>query len=504
MKNPDYWAKRMSALMDAEMHKADDYGKDVSAAYRRAARSMQADIEKWCAKFADNNGISMAEARKALKKDELEEFHWTVGEYIKHGEENGISADWTKQLVNASSRVHISRLEALQIQCYERANEAIGGLENGLHDTLSSIYEDTYYHTAYEVQKAAGHGVPFAKIDTAQVDKILSKPWAADGADFSERIWKNRTQLLQELNAGLTQGIIRGDPPDKLVQHLSKRFDVSENRAQTLVQTESTFFANQAQADNFAELGVEKYEIVAALDSTTCETCAAMDGKQFPLKEEAAGINAPPFHARCRCCKAPVVEDEVLGERAARGEDGKTYDVPEDMTYNDWKAQHVDENNVADSGEDAIIKAENVVAPERTRKARPESGNFRYLSDEEFDRLTIPAKKNGAVVLRGTEDIEKHLEARNASAATIGDALLFKKDVSISDVLEEIHHFEQNISGFNNQIPEPERTILNEIDAKQFLIDNAQKYKIPRAEIDLTRKQLQSYEDELKRLKGGD
>ncbi len=361
MKNPDYWAKRMSALMDAEMHKADDYGKDVSAAYRQAARSMQADIEKWCAKFADNNGISMAEARKALKKDELEEFHWTVGEYIKHGEENGISADWIKQLVNASSRVHISRLEALQIQCYERANEATGGLENGLHDTLSSIYEDTYYHTAYEVQKAAGHGAPFAKIDTAQIDKILSKPWAADGADFSERIWKNRTQLLQELNAGLTQGIIRGDPPDKLVQHLSKRFDVSENRAQTLVQTESTFFANQAQADNFAELGVEKYEVVAALDSTTCETCAAMDGKQFPLKEEAPGINAPPFHARCRCCKAPVVEDEVPGERAARGEDGKTYDVPENMTYNEWQAQCVDsisqKDNVVNSDGSGIIKA---------------------------------------------------------------------------------------------------------------------------------------------------
>lgn len=346
--------------MDAEMHKADDYGKDVSAAYRQAARSMQADIEKWCAKFAENNGISMAEARKVLKKDELEEFHWTVEEYIKHGEENGISADWTKQLVNASTRVHINRLEALQMQCYEHAHEATDDLKSGLHDTLSSIYEDTYYHTAYEVQKAAGHGVPFAKIDTAQVDKILSKPWAADGADFSERIWKNRTQLLQELNAGLTQGIIRGDPPDKMVQHLSKRFAVSESRAQTLVQTESTFFANQAQADNFAELGVEKYEIVAALDSTTCETCAAMDGKQFPLKEEAAGINAPPFHARCRCCKAPVVEDEAPGERAARGEDGKTYYVPENMTYDEWKAQDVDnaseKSDVVSSGKSDIIK----------------------------------------------------------------------------------------------------------------------------------------------------
>ena len=41
------------------------------------------------------------------------------------------------------------------------------------------------------------------------------------------------------------------------------------------------------------------------------------------------------------------------------------------------------------------------------------------------------------------------------------------------------------------------RTILNEIDAKQYLLDNAQKYKIPRKEIELTRKQLEGYKKQL-------
>ncbi|WP_413778124.1 minor capsid protein [Caproicibacterium sp. XB1] len=340
MKNSEYWAKRMAALMDAEMHKADTYSTDVATAYRRAAKSLQADIERWYAKFADNNGISMAEARKMLRKDELEEFQWMVQEYIKHGEENGISADWEKQLINASSRVHISRLEALKLQCYQHAWEASGGLLDGLRLLLQKIYTSMYYHTAYEVQKGVGRGSPFAKIDTAQVNKVLSKPWAADGSDFSARIWKNRAQLVQELDAGLTQGIIRGDPPDKLIKHLSERFGASEHRTQALVQTESAHFANQAQSDNFKALHVEKYEIVAALDSRTCSVCGDMDGQQFPLSEEKPGINAPVFHTRCRCCKAPVVEDETPGKRAARNpETGKTYYVPENMTYKDWKAK---------------------------------------------------------------------------------------------------------------------------------------------------------------------
>ena len=41
---------------------------------------------------------------------------------------------------------------------------------------------------------------------------------------------------------------------------------------------------------------------------------------------------------------------------------------------------------------------------------------------------------------------------------------------------------------------------MNEIDAKKYLIDNADKFKIPRNETDLTKRQLKSYEDELKRL----
>lgn len=392
MKNSEYWAQRMAAIMDAEMHKADTYGSDVAAAYRKAAKSLQADIERWYAKFADNNGVSMFQARRMLQKDELEEFQWTVQEYIKHGQENGISADWEKQLVNASSRVHISRYEALKLQCYQHAWEASGRLTDGLHLLLQKIYTSMYYHTAYEVQKGVGHGSPFAKIDTAQVGKVLSKPWAADGSDFSERIWKNRAQLVQELDAGLTQGIIRGDPPDKLVKHLSDRFGVSESRAQTLVQTESAHFANQAQSDNFSALGVAKYEVVAALDKNTCYVCGDMDGQQFPLNEEKPGVNAPLFHANCRCCKAPVVEDETPGgERAARGEDGKTYYVPEDMTYNEWAEQHGDSaptaskpvkephdtyrGGVANTGKSAIIE---------TKQRHPFKVNIQLFAEKDI------------------------------------------------------------------------------------------------------------------------
>lgn len=131
------------------------------------------------------------------------------------------------------------------------------------------------------------------------------------------------------------------------------------------------------------------------------------------------------------------------------------------------------------------------------RKSDDSRREFKFISDETFDNLTITARKNGAMVIRGTEEAEEHLKMRGAAASNMGDVLIFRKDVCISEVLEETYHFEQNRRKQNDDKGEPLRSILNEIDAKQYLLDNAKKYKIPRNELELTRKQLDSYRKQL-------
>ena len=93
---------------------------------------------------------------------------------------------------------------------------------------------------------------------------------------------------------------------------------------------------------------------------------------------------------------------------------------------------------------------------------------------------------------------------QGASAAALGDVLLFRKDVCLSEVLEETHHFNQNLIGLNNDKMEPLRTILNEIDAKEYIISVAKKYQIPRNELEHIKKQLESYRRQLRNyMKGG-
>ncbi|CAN7515663.1 hypothetical protein [Paenibacillus sp. LjRoot56] len=66
-----------------------------------------------------------------------------------------------------------------------------------------------------------------------------------------------------------------------------------------------------------------------------------LDGSVFLVSEAQAGLNCALFHARSRTVDIPHFEDNVK-ERAARNSQGKTYDLPGDMTYKDWESKHVE------------------------------------------------------------------------------------------------------------------------------------------------------------------
>ncbi|WP_227848191.1 minor capsid protein [Clostridioides sp. ZZV15-6598] len=241
-----------------------------------------------------------------------------------------------KELENASARVHITRLEALKLQIQQQVEVLYGNELDGIDKLMKDIYTSGYYHTAFNVQQGVGVGWSLMSLDTNRINKIISKPWATDGLNFSERIWgKHRPALVNELHTKLTQSIIRGENPKNLVNEFAKKFNVSKSQAKNLIMTESAFFASASRKDCFDDLDVEKYEIIATLDLKTSSICRELDGKVFDMKDYQVGITAPPFHCRCRTTTAPFFSDEE-GYRATRGEDGKTYYVPSSMKYKEW------------------------------------------------------------------------------------------------------------------------------------------------------------------------
>lgn len=343
MTNAEYWKQRFTQLEAAQNRKGAVAYLEIEKQYKAAQNELEAQIARWYQRFADSNGISLAQAKQWLKGQDLAEFKWDVKEYIKYGKENAINGAWMQELENASSKFHISRLEALQIQTQNSLETMFAQQMGTMKKALSDVYASGYYHTAYTVQQGFGLGWDIAGLDQAQIEKVLSKPWAVDGYNFSTRIWNSKTKLIGEVHNELSKNLLTGADPQKAIDSLAKKMGTSKSNAGRLVMTEQAYFSSAAQKDCFNDLDVEEYEIVATLDSHTSDICRSLDGKVFKMSDYKPGVTAPPFHVYCRSTTAPHFKENFdAGERTARGADGKTYYVPEDVTYSEWKKAFVD------------------------------------------------------------------------------------------------------------------------------------------------------------------
>lgn len=343
MTNAEYWKQRFTQLEAAQNRKGATAYLEMEKQYKAAQNELEAQIARWYQRFADSNGISLAQAKQWLKGQDLAEFKWDVKEYIKYGKENAINGAWMQELENASSKFHISRLEALQIQTQNSLETMFTQQMGTMKKALSDVYASGYYHTAYTVQQGFGLGWDIAGLDQAQIEKVLSKPWAVDGYNFSTRIWNSKTKLIGEVHNELSKNLLTGADPQKAIDSLAKKMGTSKSNAGRLVMTEQAYFSSAAQKDCFNDLDVEEYEIVATLDSHTSDICRSLDGRVFKMSDYKPGVTAPPFHVYCRSTTAPHFKENFdAGERAARGVDRKTYYVPDDVTYSEWKKAFVD------------------------------------------------------------------------------------------------------------------------------------------------------------------
>ncbi|MEM5817462.1 MAG: minor capsid protein [Desulfitobacterium hafniense] len=434
MKKPaEYWKKRSEQIAQRQYKKADDYSAALRKEYSRAIFQIKKDMEVFYQRFADNNGVvDMAEARRQLNSKELEEFRWTLEDFTAKAKNNA-DGQWTKQLDNAYFRTRVSRLEALEMQINHHVEMLAGSKQQGVKGLLGDAYTDTYYRTLFELQKGTGIGASFARVDQQGLEVVLGTK--LDGRNWSQRIWDDRSKLRQELHTKLSQSLIRGDSIDRTTQDLAKRMDVSYSNAYRLVQTETAFFVEQATFKSYEESGVvSKYEILATLDMRTSEICRAMDGKVFKVSEQEVGVNAPPFHVHCRTTTVPWFEDEEdVGERIARDpKTGKTYQVPGDMTYQEWYDKHVIEKYGKDQAELMTKQAANLSSDQEqysryknilgkdAPKTFDDFQNIKYTETEKWSHLKADYRKLNAYekIVTKEPEITKDLKAVAESTGT--------------------------------------------------------------------------------------
>lgn len=330
-----YWEERQEAMFQAGEMMVNQYFTRLERAFNQTKKELQKTIEAFYFRYAQENGLSYAAAQKRLDQEELGELRDFIGLVMEN------IGRYNQTVNNLSVKSRLTRYQALEAQVeallrqlYAVDYEAMAG------QAMKEVYEESYYRVWYSADQYHGSHLEFAQIEPRAVQALLEYPF--NGANFSSRLWKQKEHLKTQLMEALTTMMIQGKYPKTLAKDLTKKMQSKKFDAYRLLHTESSFLMSEAAHAGYKEDGVEKYRILATLDSKTCGVCGELDGKAYPVDEAVVGVNMPPFHPLCRCTDVPYYDDIDVSDmpRAARDpQAGKPYDVPGDMTYNEWKSR---------------------------------------------------------------------------------------------------------------------------------------------------------------------
>ena len=333
-----YWQERQEAMYKAGEMRVNKYFTRLEKAFNQTRRELQKTIDAFYFRYAEENGLSFATAQKKLDAEELGELR----DFIDLAMQN--IGRYNQQVNNMSIKARITRYQALEAQV-DAILRQLYAIDYGAEaeKTMQEVYGDTYYRTWYNADQYHGFHAEFAQVSPTVVEKLLEYPF--NGAAFSVRLWKQKDHLQAQLMEAVTTMLIQGRHPSTLTKDFAKKMQSKKFDAYRLLHTESSFLMSEATHAGYKEDGVEKYEILATLDSKTCNVCGELDNKVYEVGKEVTGVNMPPFHPLCRCTTVPHYDDtptEGLTRVARDSETGKNYEVPADMSWKEWKKEYVD------------------------------------------------------------------------------------------------------------------------------------------------------------------
>lgn len=186
---------------------------------------------------------------------------------------------------------------------FNRYYELLGLLNNDLKalGAKEVAITTTLLTDMYIKNKAIiGDGNMLLPTSPREVEMVINKIWCADGKHWSSRIWTHKDELANKLRNGIVDCISRGVSKDELTKELMRIYGTEYYKADRIARTELNYVQNQSTLNRYKEMGVEKYKILSAHDGRTCDKCADLDGKIFPIDKAEIGVNFPPFHSNCR------------------------------------------------------------------------------------------------------------------------------------------------------------------------------------------------------------
>lgn len=337
-KQVEYWTKRNEKLFLDDEKDILQYADKLKKQYTKAARTIEGEIQKFYGKFAIQNRYSMSDLKKLLNRDELKSFKETIKDIEDYAKEHKFDPDYKQQIKILRAKSRISRLDELKTNINFEIEKLYNNVDNSLGDELKQTYEDGYYETIFNQQQYLGFSSTFTGLNTKAIERAITTPYMTE--NYNAVLWKNKTNLKNILNQQIPQGIILGYNPKKVADIASKKLGTAYSSTVRLVRTEYNLILNDATAQGYKEAGIERYQILATLDSRTSDICRDMDGEIIDLKEKEVGVTYPPFHPNCRTTTIPYFEPDEFDteiDKYIKDKNGEKHKIEDDLQYEEWK-----------------------------------------------------------------------------------------------------------------------------------------------------------------------
>lgn len=337
MNSEQYWQKRAKEREDKWLNKSKkEIEQEIKKLYVRALRNIQKDINDLYERFADENGLSMAEAKKLITGNEYSIWRMDIEEYV---EKSATNREIKKELNTLAIKSRISRLDKLYGDILMELSKMSDGYDSKLTDYLKTALTDNYYQTYFDICKGINILMPVSILDPDVIEDIIRTPWS--GKQFSKRIWNNTTKLAKVLKTEISNAMTRGVNAREISSVISKKMDSGYKQAITLVRSELNYVNNQSSLKSIKEAGGEEYRFIATLDRRTSEKCRKLDNTTHKVDEGIPGSNMPPMHPRCRSTISITnLTMSSVRKRISRV-NGEIKYVPSNMNYSDWEKIYI-------------------------------------------------------------------------------------------------------------------------------------------------------------------
>lgn len=296
MDSKTYWKNRETEQRKHNIQDEAEYQKRIRKIYQNMIDEIEKEINGFYGRYAKKEGITMAEAKKRAAKADIEALGRKAAKYVKDKDFSD-QANEEMRLYNMTMKVN--RLELLKAQIGLEMVAGFDEMEKYFGKILTDKAISEFERQAGILGKTIQNNAKAAKV-------IVNASF--HNADFRDRAWMYHDMLKAELSSLLSTGLIQGQNPRRLAQHIRKRFGVSQYKAERLMITELARVQTEAQKQSFERNGFTEYTFLAL--GNACEDCRKLDGKHFKVAKMMPGENAPPIHPFCRCSISAYEDSE--------------------------------------------------------------------------------------------------------------------------------------------------------------------------------------------------